>query len=142
MKLSELLKKYGEQEISEEEFKNQFNLKESKVWKPREDEDYYYIGNGVVEYGCWDGLTYDLQNYSIGNCFKTEDEALFIVQKLKLIAELKRFALEHNTEPIDLKNYDQTKYYFYYDRENDEIVWDVLYTLTNNPFGIYFFDLH
>lgn len=52
----------------------------------------------------------DRMRYALGNCFRTEEEALFALERLKVIAELKRFALEHNV-PIDWRDEEQPKWY-------------------------------
>ena len=97
-----------------------------KVWKPRDGEKYYYIKTnyplltiGSVNWGyngCFDNLLYE-----IGNCYRTREETVFALEKLKVIAELKRFAQEHN-EKIDWNNEDQRKYHLYYSYFSDSIL--------------------
>lgn len=103
-----------------------------KVWKPKDDEEYYYIlpnGNVSHESKFYKPLYANhyknyLSNkegrYSIGNCYRTEKEALFALEKQKVIAELKRFAQEHN-EKIDWNNEDQRKYHLYYTCSSNSI---------------------
>ena len=87
---------------------------ENKVWKPEENETYYYIkAAGVIncqEY--YNTSSFSTSNYEIGNCFKTKEEAEFAVEKQKVTTELKRFAQEHN-DKIDWNN-DDWKYYLAY----------------------------
>lgn len=94
-----------------------------KAWKPKCDETYYYIiSNGdisCINWGHCGDIDYDA--YSIGNCYRTREEALFAVEKLKVIIELKRFAEEHN-EKIDWNNSGKKKYYLYYDYSANNIV--------------------
>lgn len=87
----------------------------NKVWKPENDEECFYITNyGNVNSFLWEGDEWDNKTYTIGNCYKTANEAEFTVEKLKVIAELKRYAQQHNTEKIDWNNKKQPKYCMYY----------------------------
>ena len=76
------------------------NKKESKVWKPREGEIYYSINSSGYVFettACieaFPGVHED--RFSIGNCFKTQEEAEFALEKQRVIVELERFAKEHN----------------------------------------------
>lgn len=86
-------------------------VEESKVWKPKKGEKYWYIYNAsdIVD-DTNDTSKTDEDRFSIGNCFKTEEEAQYMVEKLKVIKELKDFALENNEEEIDWNNPEQDKY--------------------------------
>lgn len=104
-----------------------------KVWKPKDDEEYYYIlPNGTVSHESKfykplyanhyrNYLSNKEGRYSIGNCYRTEKEALFALNKQKVITELKRFAQEHN-EKIDWNNDDQPKYHLCYSYFSDSIL--------------------
>ena len=68
-----------------------------KVWKPDYDEKYYFLTSYAdIDITIWANDAPDKCKYAIGNCFRTHEEAEFAVEKLKVIAELKRFAQEHN----------------------------------------------
>ena len=89
--------------------------KKSKVWKPESNENYYHIvSDGDISDSYWSDDS-DLANdrYEIGNCFRTLEEAEFAVERLKVIAELKRFAQEHNKKEIDWRDFGQCKYFIY-----------------------------
>lgn len=109
---------------------------ENKVWKPEENETYYYIkAAGVIncqEY--YNTSSFSTSNYEIGNCFKTKEEAEFAVEKQKVTTELKRFAQEHN-DKIGWNNYDW-KYYLVYNYFNETI--DVYWTGEIKGNDIYF----
>lgn len=46
-------------------------------WKPAEGEDYYSINTcGKIVKNKWYDLEFDNGCYKMGNCFKTEEEAL------------------------------------------------------------------
>lgn len=84
---------------------------EKKVWKPKKGESYWYICNaGNIVDDTNDNTKTDEDRFSIGNCFKTQEEAKHMVEKLKVIRELKDFALENNEEEIDWNNVEQDKY--------------------------------
>ena len=67
--------------------------KKNEVWKPK-DGDYYWMisRTGFVAKGRWTGDSYDDDRYAIGNVFKTDEEAKFRAEQLKVEAELRRFA--------------------------------------------------
>ena len=80
--------------------------KKSILWKPHSGEEYYHIsGDGDVDMDEWDGGDYDEDAYAIGNCFKTEEEAEFKVERQKVIVELKRFAEENNSSIVSMRYY-------------------------------------
>ena len=86
-------------------------VEENKVWKPKKGETYWYICNaGNIVDDTNDNTKTDEDRFSIGNCFKTQEEAKHMVEKLKVIKELKDFALENNEEEIDWNNPEQDKY--------------------------------
>lgn len=88
-----------------------------KVWKPECDKNYWIINGFRVVNSSWDNDNVDYRRYEIGNCFKTEKEAKFALEKLKVEAELRRFAEENNECEIDWTDKDQEKWcmcYSYY----------------------------
>ena len=92
---------------------------ENKAWKPEYDEKYYYIDvDGECYLVSWNDSDINDSLYTIGNCFKTKEEAEFAVEKLKVTTKLKRFAQEHN-EKIDWHDSDcngiNWKYYLAYE---------------------------
>ena len=116
---------------------NKANKPKSKVWKPEDAELYYFIRNdGQICYTHWNEIDLDQDRYGLGNCFKTEDEAKFALEKLKVITELKRFALEHNGGEIDWSDKEQDKYFMYYSYISFKIIID--YTTTSKRTTTYF----
>lgn len=78
------------------------NKQKNKTWEPENDEKYYYAYSmGGVYSDYWTGSLEDKNRYLIGNCFKTKEDAEFAIEKLKVVAELKRFAEENNECAID-----------------------------------------
>lgn len=116
------------------------NKANSKVCKPEENETYYYLYSyGKIEEDTWDNADEDRIRYAIGNCFKTRGEAEFATEKLKVITELKRFALEHNEKEIDWSNDDeQKKYCLYFNHERNRIMINNFYVSQFLSEQIYF----
>ena len=114
------------------------NKKKSKVWEPADREKYYYVrSDGEVLHGYYEKCcSFDCSIYSIGNCFRTEDEAKFVAEKIKVTAELKRFAEENNDKELNWDKYSQPKYHLIYNYESKNIIID--YTCKHKFNSIYF----
>lgn len=98
------------------------NKPKSKVWKPKEGEEYYvYIVSGIIIHDVWNGDGVDENRYAIGNCFKTEEEAQNAVERLKIRAELQRYADEHNDKPIDWNDNRQYKWTVYFNYKDKQV---------------------
>lgn len=111
MNKEELENKINELEKQLRGLKEELNKPESKVWKPEQSDIYYYIDNcGTIVREIYTKKSVDLGRLVLGNCFRTEKEAEFAVEKLKVTAELKMFAEEHNIVPLDWDNKYQNKY--------------------------------
>ena len=109
MKLNEVIAKYGNQEVDESKIKEVLGVKESKVWKPKKGEQYFYNSNRgtystVVNCGDDENL------FNIGNCFKTKSEAEFARDKQIFLTKFERYLRENEDEPVDWNNYNQDKY--------------------------------
>lgn len=113
-------------------------VEERKVWKPRIGESFW-----VIDY---DGYIYYLNDnklqksgfVTIGNYFKTEEEARHMVEKLKVIKELQDFALENNTEKIDWKNNKQLKFFINFDCYSNRVGYSCTDDTKPVPLNIYF----
>ena len=110
-----------------------------KYWTPKEKEKYFYIEDCM---GVSDDRNVqapiDYCRFNIGNFFKTKIEAEHILEKLKVIHELQKFAYENNEGEIDWKNFNQCKYYLVYDTEDGELYVDYAVYCKREPFNIYF----
>lgn len=98
------------------------NKANKKRWRSKRNNKYYSISNcgdliSNIEYGCG----FDKSSYQLGNYFKTEKEAEFARDKQLIYQQLKDYALEHNTEAIDLNNPNQSKWIITYDSSDKEI---------------------
>lgn len=107
-----------------------------KVWKPECDKNYWIINGFRVVNSSWDNDNVDYRRYEIGNCFKTEKEAKFALEKLKVEAELRRFAEENNECEIDWTDRKQNKWLICYNYDSKNI--DTGYDNTLRTHYIYF----
>lgn len=97
-------------------------LKKEETLEFKKGDDYFFINaNGFISNLTWNNTAWDNSLYSIGNCFKTREEAEKAVEKAKIYTQLKRLAEEISTEPIDFEN-NQTKYYISYSWETSELI--------------------
>ena len=110
-----------------------------KYWTPKKKEKYFYIEDCM---GVSDDRNVqapiDYCRFNIGNFFKTKIEAEHILEKLKVIHELQKFAYENNEGEIDWKNFNQCKYYLVYDTKDEELYVDYTAYCKREPFNIYF----
>lgn len=95
-------------------------LKQSKTGrcKPNEGEKYFYISNiGFVYEGEWTNHPMDQHRFAFGNCFRTEEETEFEVERFKVIAELSEYASEF------VVGGDNWSFYWDYDSEEIQYAW-------------------
>lgn len=114
-------------------------VEESKVWKPKEGELYYAVDydGTILNFGvCENENVADYDEINLGNCFKTQEEAKHMAEKLRVIKELRDFALENNGAEIDWENGDQEKHIIAYGFQT--IKTDLWYRTQHIPFNIYF----
>lgn len=107
-----------------------------KVWKPECDKNYWIINGFRVVNSSWDNDNVDYRRYEIGNCFKTGKEAKFALEKLKVEAELRRFAEENNECEIDWTDEDQEKWCMHYSYGDGDVYFTNTYCHKRND--IYF----
>lgn len=111
----------------------------NKVWKPDVEEEFYTLfGDGSIYKLTWLNIADRVKRYEIGNCFKTEEEAKFALEKLKVITELKRFAIEHNEGEIDWNDNKQYKYILCFDHDENCVNIDMLTWVQYQHAHIYF----
>lgn len=117
-----------------------------KYWEPKKGDKYcdkyYYISNtGFIFYYGYNEDNIDKALINIGNCFKTEEEAKHMVEKLKIIHELQKFAYQNNEKEIDWNDAKQYKYCLVYDVEHKKVCIDYKTYVKSEPFNIYFTSL-
>lgn len=90
MKLKEWLEQNQDKEIVFEDGKLIITEPEpNSRWKPKYGDGYWYIcSDGDICDTNWDDESFDPECYSIGNVFKTEEEADAAYKRLKIRAEL------------------------------------------------------
>lgn len=96
--------------------------------------DIYYclLRNGAIDNCAWADDSYDRKTISIGNCFHTKEEAEFALERLKVLAEMRKFA-----EPFDTKwDGDTRHYYIYYGVKSKSL--DIDYHVAKCGGEIYF----
>lgn len=84
-------------EALETEFDEKIKALKAEVQRedefPQYNDTYYYIeSNGRVDWFKWDEGDYDLEAQGIGNIFRTEEQAEFAAEKLKVEAELRKYS--------------------------------------------------
>lgn len=108
-----------------------------KHWEPTEGEQYFYLwGTGKKDGGVFTTENQkDVMRLAVGNCFKTEEERDAAAEYLMIVAELKRFAIDHNDE-IDWDDHSQRKYKLCWNRETEKV--DSTWSRRKITDGIYF----
>lgn len=146
LKTSEILENNFNEETITNIFANDWEVLETKEektwWKPEMWQEYYQIDwDGRVFDMTYDDTSGDRGAIGIGNCFQTKGQAEFMVEKLKVINELEKFAFENNEKEIDWNNEEQRKYYLVAKYSIDGTIHvDSFYTISIKciPFNIYF----
>ena len=126
MKLNELMEKYGDYEVKEGFMDLLEKPKPKSVWNLK-DRDIYYLLNsyGDVTDTIWLNTETDNYRLSVGNVFLTKEDAEFAGERLKVIAELKKYEKEFSYE--EWRSANTQKYYLYYNWTNDEVNTDYNY---------------
>lgn len=109
-----------------------------KIWKPECGEWYWFIGSDGRINNCeWENDRIDRGRYSMGNCFRTKEEAEFAREKQKIKTKLQRFADEHN-DP-DQEEWDEANLHYYigYDVSKDDLTVTPA-AILKGIYGIYF----
>lgn len=99
MKLNELMEKYGDYEVKEGFMDFLEKPKPKTVLDLKDGDRYCYItADGELRFVSWQNDESDKNKLYIGNIFLTEEDAEFEVERLKVIAELKKYAKEFSDE--------------------------------------------
>lgn len=97
--LEELTKKAEEMEKQLKELKSE--IERAKNWEMKStydyDDKYFFIdGEGKVDRSQWDNMDIDINRFSQGNIFKTEEEAYLESERRTLLAKFREFRDERN----------------------------------------------
>jgi hypothetical protein len=99
---------------------------------PKFGDTYYYIlSMGIVDWSKWDNCRTDKNRLAFNNCFKTKEEAEFMLERQKVLNDIANYAKEQN-DKIDWINYCQNKYYFVYGHNSGRIEINRAYTSQAN----------
>lgn len=121
MKLNELMEKYGEYEVKDGFMDLLEKPKPKSVWDLKNGDVYYFLTSyGYVKETVWVNTDADNEKLSIGNVFLTEEDAEFEVKRLKVVAELKKYAKEFSDEEWAQNNCVK-KYYIFYNWSNGKV---------------------
>ena len=133
IKVEEIAEKYKGYEVNEEKLK-EFLVppKPKTVWDLKDKDDYWYINdyNNNVK-ATWDNVRIDNYRRNMGNCFLTEKEAEFEVERRKVEAILLKYGRKEF-------KYGERNYYFFYGHE-DELIRKTIVDVCQSQ-GIIFFD--
>src|SRR5690554_6097946 len=121
--LTELIAKYGDKEIDEKKFKELFDIKDGKVFIPKEGERYWYVSHkGLLENFFFDDGPTDNAILKHNVVYRTKEEAEFARDERAFKVKMKRDFAE-NSDEIDWGNGNQNKYYMYYSYYSGRINW-------------------
>ena len=113
MKLSEYIKKYGDCEVTDEIDKCIVKMPKT-VYDLKDGDRYLFLTNlGTIMTGIWRNDDSDHNRLRFGNVFLTEEDAKFASKRLKVIAELNKYAKEFSDE--EWMNKDLRKYHIGFD---------------------------
>lgn len=104
-------------------------------WQPKKNEYYY----AILSWGTFDYSTYDSNNIidrdrlSLGNCFKTREEAQYMIEKIKIINQLRQISNISFEGTLETK-----KWFIIYDCDCQKIGYNYLYTTKALPFDVFF----
>ena len=108
-------------EISEEECKNLHLLEEKKTGYERvskSDIYFYTYPSGCVETTCEACYDIDDECYESANYYSDKTVAENNTRADKLMRQLRRFAVEHREDGVNLSDINTAKFYIYYDYIN------------------------
>lgn len=95
MNKEEMMDKISELENEIKNLKKELTKQEEpkRRWKPElHGKNYCIDSTGKVCVVYWEDWVVDKRRYALGNVFKTEEEAEFATEQLKVLAELKDYA--------------------------------------------------
>lgn len=134
MKLSEYIEKYGDCEVTDEIDKCIVKMPKT-VYDLKYGDSYFSLtALGTIMPAIWHNVGSDWNRERIGNVFLTEEDAKFASERLKVIAELKKYAKEFSDE--EWLNQSIVKHYIIFDYEDHVI--NIGYVCFTKVSDIYF----
>ena len=106
----------------------------TQMWKPQVDETYYSIGISGIIFGT-NNVEFDMDRRAIelGNCFKTKEKALHMVEKIKIINKLRELSNINFGDDIN-----ELKYSIGYDIDTKKVCSNMNRFTRIMPFEVYF----
>ena len=134
MKLSEYIEKYGDCEVTDEIDKCIVKMPKT-VYDLKYGDSYFSLtALGTIMTGIWHNDDIDHNRLRFGNVFLTEEDAKFASKRLKVIAELKKYAKEFSDE--EWMNQSIVKHFITFDYEDHAI--NIGYVCSTKVSDIYF----
>ena len=134
MKLSEYIEKYGDCEVTDEIDKCIVKMQKT-VYDLKYGDIYFFLtASGISQGETLNGDGTGLARRSIGNMFLTIEDADFVKERLKVIAELKKYAKEFSDE--EWMDQSINKYYILFNYRDYALKID--YVCYSKESGIYF----
>ena len=128
-------------EISEEEYKKLQPSEEKKTGYervPESDVYFYTYPSGCVETTCETCYDIDDECYESANYYSDKTVAENNTRADKLMRQLRRFAVEHRENGVNLNDVNTEKCYICYDYEGNEL--GTTFTFVARVFGVIYFD--
>ena len=119
-KVNKALENAGESEIKK--VLDFLGYREDGKFTPKQDEQYWVVDSkGKVDSYSWNNDSYDNYQLSLGNVYRTKEEAIqaldFQVRKANLVKEI-----EDSSDAIDWRDGNQDKYHFWLDGRNNSLL--------------------
>jgi len=106
-------------ELTEEQvkiLKEEVNSEKKGLWKPKYENKFAYVTEqGTVLEDWWTGWSCDEAIYSIGNVFKTIEDAQAHLNKLKAIQRVKGYIAENCEVVEDMEDVETVRWHIIYD---------------------------
>ena len=103
-KLAELERQLAE--LKDAEIEEEKPQPPHPMWKPEKDATYWYISEyGTILKFVWYGDEDDEYKFKFGNLYKTKEEADYVAERLRVLAEMREWAGEWNDSYAIIYNY-------------------------------------
>lgn len=124
MNNKEIMEKISELEQQIAELKGAAQKQdEPKAWKPKEDEDYWYISESVSATNtdfCDD--YFDNRVIKSNNCFRTKERAEEVAKKIRMLLKLEQYHDMFCPEYVPDWSSDECKYFIMFSSEYKEFI--------------------
>ena len=125
-------------EISEEEYKKLQPPETGYERVPENNEFYYEYSRGGVKYSIDEYFNIDDKYYESANYYSDKTVAENNARADKLMRQLRRFAVEHREDGVNLNDINTAKFYIYYDYRGYKL--ESASTFSSEVFGTIHFD--